>query len=570
MYEFIIGILEGSKPILEYLIPVFLYVSLFSCLILIAKNMDLIKRQFKGIRRKTWFWILILVLVGLVIRILSPYFIITWYDEHSNIEVAKNIVTQGRSVLCSYQDYNLETCTFYGDTHGFPFILSIFFLIFGVSGQVAYAVNIIFSSLSIILIFLISYIIFKKEGTSLYASVICAFLPMFIFHSSNLEVDTLAMFFLLITFLNFLLYFKTKNFEIYLASLLSLVITIQIRFELILLILLFGIFHWVMKFDFRLIKEKKYILSYLLFLILIIPHLFHMGKNAFPTLFYGKETGWAIGGHFLTLDHFLNNYSRVFEFISGWYYPALINVLILIGILYLFKQNRRLTAFILLYILIFSVMYISYYQIYVRYWLHLLALSILFSVGGIYFIQKEISKRTSNKLLAFSDVIILLLVVLLSSYMILNLYNPDEYFSDQGFVKSDVMYQEQEFINSIKDGVKGCYVVMHFPYFLSATEAKGIFTLDLLGNPNMSKNILNSESCFLFFEDLYCTNFFEETLDAAGTENLIISRCEEMHNRFHLEPFIEYNIVKSKLCETYKCEGSKDKFILYKITGLKS
>ena len=258
MYELIAGVLEGSRPFLEYLLPAFLYISLISMLILLVKNIHLIKKQFIKIKRKTWFWALTLLLIGLILRILSPHFFLVHYDEYTNIEAAKNIITQGRSVLCSYMDYDLTYCVLHDDTHGFPFILSTFFLIFGVSEQVAYSVNIIFSSLSIILIFLISYLIFRKEKTSIYAATIYTFLSFSIFHSRNLEVDTLGMFFFLFALMNFLLYFRTKKFEIYLVSLLSLLITIQIRFEFLLLVLFFGIFHWVMKFDFRLVKDKKY------------------------------------------------------------------------------------------------------------------------------------------------------------------------------------------------------------------------------------------------------------------------------------------------------------------------
>jgi len=179
---------------------------------------------------------------------------------------------------------NGEDCKLYEQalhTPGYPYLISIFYKAFGVNSIFAPAISGFLSSFTIILIFLICYLLFKKEETGLWvglcAALIFSLIPLDVALDSTGTVRPTSLFFISLTTLFYLLALEKSSIKLWSLVAITFSYSIYIRQEnSILLIpmllgpLLFGIYKRIEFKNWRktLISFlKKFLIPILLFVV---------------------------------------------------------------------------------------------------------------------------------------------------------------------------------------------------------------------------------------------------------------------------------------------------------------
>jgi hypothetical protein len=227
--------------------------SYYICLILeltlaiaIAINFKTFKNLFKGITRKQWCALIIVFFVALMVRAeLVPHRHYVFFDEYEHFATAKNL----------FENKSFSRPEFYlsGKVYsaylpqwlpGYHFLLSQFFNFFGVKESTAFNMNVVFSSLSILLLFLGCYLISASSMEAFIAACLLAFLPLHMKFAGNSSLETLSLFFCLLTFLSCMIFLRIKSHSSLFLVIASLAFTLMIRAENIIwlpLVLLFFI-----------------------------------------------------------------------------------------------------------------------------------------------------------------------------------------------------------------------------------------------------------------------------------------------------------------------------------------
>jgi len=212
----------------QYSIRYILYVILIIFIYLIIKDHKKL-RQFK-IKQKTWLILLSIFTIGLVIRIIFPSFHMMYVDEPWHMEMAKNMNQGNGPVVCEY-----DSCRMPLKPPGWPFLISILQLFTGLNTSAVFWLATIIGSLSVVLIFLLAYLLYKNSNTALWASFILALFPIHVIWSNTAGANNISVFFVLLT----LTLFFIRSW----AFIPALLLTISTRFELVYLIPILWLIH---------------------------------------------------------------------------------------------------------------------------------------------------------------------------------------------------------------------------------------------------------------------------------------------------------------------------------------
>jgi 4-amino-4-deoxy-L-arabinose transferase-like glycosyltransferase len=490
---------------------------------LLAFNFKEIKKQFNKINKYTWLLLASIFFLGLILRVLFvPHQNWMYIDEPWYIEAGKNILQNGKSLLCTYIDYEKQNCIKYPKPISWPFILSISFMFFGINNYVAINTSILLGSLSIVLMFLIGYLLSKKESVGLYSALLLSILPLHLMWSATAETHVPSLFFVLLTILNFLLYFKVRNFKMLLLTASCLAFTIQMRIEYGILLLLVGVMFLI--FDKNLknkikIKNYKFLFVFIFLLVFLIFYLMQ-----FLMMLEVADNITRFSFNFLK-----NNLETSFKLFNGSLHPILITILVLIGIVYSFKYQRNAFLFLLIFLILSLGVYLPF-QKFVDRMLLFPYLSLIFLAGYSSSIS-SLTKKPEFKFI-FHLFLTILILVLFSSYI----KKIPGYFQD---TYSQHAALETKIPTLIKSKIpKNCYIISEWPTVLSISDLKGVRTIDVLDYPKIVSNINNITNCTLYFEDMFCYIEFvpQEVRD----------RCTTMHNKYTLIPWLEYRNEKIK------------------------
>ncbi len=225
---------------LDQNILIFMSIHFALLLLFLALNFKTIVKEFSRINRKAWAILLVIFLVGFFLMN-AEY----WYGEHTDayapLETAKFLVLEGKNVkacaagragYCSSYQQVLQPV-------GFPYLISILYMIFGINTLPVLVFSGVLSSLTTILVFLICYLLFKKEEVGLYASLVYALIPLNIFFSGTGFTRIISLFFVGCTILVYLVTIKKNNLRLWMLFVLFLSFSIYIRQENYVLIPLF-------------------------------------------------------------------------------------------------------------------------------------------------------------------------------------------------------------------------------------------------------------------------------------------------------------------------------------------
>lgn len=218
--------------------------------ILVALNGRRLWEEVRKIDKKIWALLLLIFLYGFWLRN-AEYWLGPHTDGYVAQEAAHLWVTQGEFVkACALGNH--ADCQVFEKVlapPGFPFLIALAHLIFGIHSLNASVISAVLSSLTIILAFLIAYLIFRREEAGLYAALAFSLVPLNIINSQSGEARPTGLFFAGLAWLLFILAIRSGRPVTWLAWLVSLSYAIYVRQESYVLVPFFIIFAVILKWS---------------------------------------------------------------------------------------------------------------------------------------------------------------------------------------------------------------------------------------------------------------------------------------------------------------------------------
>jgi len=480
------------------IMPLIAYLNLLLIMIFAILSSNIIYKKLTKIKKRYLIALIIVFLAGLYIRLhYSPLHHGFFIDESFYMESAKNILAHQRSFL-STGDYEKQI--------GWPVLLTIPFFIFGVNNYVAIYTSVFIGSLSVFLIFVLVFLIFRNEKSALFSSVLLAVLPLHIFYSGTAETAAASIFFILLTYISF--FFMLEKFDIKFAylTLFLLLFAIQVRLENFLMFIPMTIYILIKKVDLRWKKSVvPAMISIPFFASVIFQYFqikgFYVKAYATELAFFGFEN---ISDKFYLFIKSIDLFYLFFIFIA------------VIGAYYSFKKEKLLSYFFASWFLVFSLYYLLYLFADDFHFLPALVALIPIAAFGIdsliaYF--SEYFKIKQNNLLLFSIIFILAL-----------------FFISYDGVSMPYFELETRVMGKLSEDIPpDCIIVAELPNIItSTTELEAIGTAKFLNDA--SDDLFSYKNrCLLYFEDMYCKeNFLPNSM----------LRCGRMRSKFKLTDFI--------------------------------
>jgi len=343
-------------------------------IILFIINFKTIKKSFSKIKKKTLLILFLIFILGFWLRN-GEYRYGDGLDSFFPIDIAKTLY-KNNLFLKGCAIGNLDFCRLYHGhlfPPGYPYLITILFYIFGAHDILAMYISGLLSSLTIILIFCITYLLFSDERKGLYAALVFTLIPLDIFISSTSAVRPTSVFFISLSILFYLIALKKDNIKIWSLVTITFSYAIYINQENVILIIpmLTGLF--LFKFfrhddlkTFENIKKsfylnfKKFSIPILIFIITQIPvqHWVIFGKagRSSEKLFYLKNAKILIP-EIVSSIFFKNNVLQ-----KNFFLP-IASIFFLISLLFTFdKKNRNKMLFILIWFFVYLIIISSYFQ----------------------------------------------------------------------------------------------------------------------------------------------------------------------------------------------------------------
>jgi len=319
-------------------------------------NIKYLFREIKKIDKKIWIILLIIFLFGFYLRN-SEYWLGPYSDGYVYQESAHLWVQHGEYVKSCALGNQLD-CKLFEQVlflPGYPFIIALIHLTFGINSLNASIISAILSSLTIIIVFFIAYLIFKKPIIGLWSALVYAIIPINILYSQTGLSRPSGLFFLGLAILFYLI-------AAWLLFITLLSYSIYIRPEIYILIPLFLIFLISFKWSgikcfFKNILSKKVDFKTMVLIIFSAWLFFVLQMPALNWLIFNNPIGNLPGGGFYGLHMggiiilgkalFLQLFNLTPSGIIINHYPLLISFLFIFGFVTLIIRNKRAYYFIL-------------------------------------------------------------------------------------------------------------------------------------------------------------------------------------------------------------------------------
>ena len=458
-----------------------------------------------------------------------------YIDESHYLEQAKNINEQHKPVICNYWFDGTEDCWFwYQKPPVWSFLISIIFLIFGLNNHYALYFSSIMGSISIILIFLLAYLIFKKENTALWSAFLLVFTPIYILWSNSAENNSISVFFVLLTMIFFISYIERKEKSLLALVMVSLIFTSFVRFENIILILIFLVIYIISlkthSNNYFLSLLKRFYPSIVVVILIIIVII----EPFFINLFRSSNIS-IIDRYYLNLFGFLKSVS--FNFIY----------LFLAALSFVFTDKKTKNKVMYVFIV-----FIFYFILY----LPLFSQSRMALTPGVFIIilsaysLEKIANLSKKHTLAVKISIIFAFLFLFDLGIASTYKNIGNEFNDYPFELENAVL-ETESVMKIKNIIpESCYIIAEFPSVItSISDIKGITTDSAVENPKIIAELIKKGECIYYFYDGYCA---EWTISPPKGSK---ERCRKMLQTFDYSKAMELRLDSAE-------------YYLFKINGI--
>ncbi len=315
-----------------------------------------IKKEIKKLWRNKLFLSIFtaVILLTFWLRILYiPHFFFMYTDEELYLTSANKLA-------------HFESFSPYWKSIGWPFLI-MFTEFFTNSVYPPLYLSAILSALTMMNVFILAYLITKREDISLTSAALYSLLPLNLEWAAHAETNPASVFFITLTLITMIYFYKKPTTLNAILTLSLTAFTAQIRPEnyalfimFIIGLALFGTHKKILSNkDKRTIKIKKLIILFLVFSLLSAPNFI----NVMSMQFSEDWTNSGINSHPLQSDVSANNIRMnlkwfVPRIIWSDNYPKIISALFIIGLLLLLIKGNNEFTFLLLTNFIFLVGYL--------------------------------------------------------------------------------------------------------------------------------------------------------------------------------------------------------------------
>lgn len=517
-------------------IPHLILINFILLIILIYLNRSYIREFLSKIDKNTWLILVLIFLTALIIRVfVPPHQHIMYIDEAWYMEAGKDMLQTG------YQGD-------YPKSIGWPFILTIFFRIFGISNWTALYTSTILGALTVFNIFFLAFIITNNKPISLASSLIFSLFASHIRWSASAETNIASLFFILLTMFFCFLYYKNKRTSLLWLALVSLAFTNQFRPEnyTFPFLFLFGCILFNKKF----LKNVniRFILPWLVLLILSFADLVQILNFYTSTNWIEQHTNEATTGKNFGLDNFIYNSAMYGQyFINNKFQPLLFTIFLVAGLFYMFYKQRQEALFLLgwfcciLFVYSFSFPFIggsTDVSAKTRYFMSFYPITTIFACYGFLLTRDIVPSNVRG--IQIKKYVFPLLTVIVATLFIPYSSQANSMFSSSAFKLETKVPELAE-----KDIPDKCVILANWPTVLKSTTNLKVIDVEVfLHQASLREEIFNSTGCILFFEDVYCL-FGLGDFEAQN-------RCKKIKKDYSLKPYKVYT-------------EKNNKFIFYKL-----
>jgi len=502
-------LIENSLMKIE---PIFLAVTFIGIISFIFLNRKDIISFFRKIPKTTWLLLFGIFILALILRAaITPATHRVYFDEDIYLDIGKEILLRGNGSLCNYGDTECHEYAFMKWPNAYPTILAGSYAIFGISEAVAFNLVILLGSLSLILIFLLAYVLTENHKISIYASLIFALIPVHIMWSATTASEPVLVFFTLLAFTFLALAIKINSWKMHLLALLSLAFAIQVRTEGIILLPIFGFMILILdKHRWKKFTEKKFFIPWIIFFIIITPYLMHVYHSS-------RIENWGASGPAFAFSYLDKNIPENGQFWFGGGYPNIehpvfYTALGIIGIILVFalKNNSKksLDYFLILWFFLLFMLYAFFYAgsvkfgTDVRYTLSgYVPLTILAAIGiyGLSTIKKNYEKYVALLIIA---------AIFISFYVF---YLPTVATPADKIEEAKQARAYHKFVlEEVRKLPEDCYILAHTPS-IYLTEGRNSLQTWYGQNYDVMNELLQ-KGCVVFDQNVWCNYVPEDSL----------------------------------------------------------
>jgi len=344
--------------------------------------------ELKGISKRSLLALLLIIVFFLFIAL--KYVTASeelYFDENIYQGIALNILKHGLMLWCQIGTGYLNSCYYsalYHDPVGWSYFLAIAFALFGIGTSTAYGAELFAGVLGVFAFFFFAYILTRREDIAVTSTLIFAIMPeLLIWSRTQANANLPFMTFSIITFFFFTLFMRRKKISTLIMFLSSLLITLYMRIEAILLL---GIFFLLLfAFDYediesikRRVKDLYSILNTnpkitfiaLVFFILMVPQLIYIGIEA-STQAYDQPSNQSA----ISLSYFPSNFVTNLNYLLGTYnsisyfpavFPLFSFVFAIIGAILIFfqKWSKRMKFEVFFTLFLWFIAYFIFYALF--------------------------------------------------------------------------------------------------------------------------------------------------------------------------------------------------------------
>jgi 4-amino-4-deoxy-L-arabinose transferase-like glycosyltransferase len=465
------------------------------------------QKYFAKFSRKTWVFLFLIFLISLGMRffITVPHHEI-YIDETWHEEAAMNFLHTG-----DFGDYRKSIA--------WPFMLAIFYKLFGFNYFYSIFLSSLFGSLTIFPIYFLARDLSREKFYSFLAPIILTLSPVHIFWSATAETNVVSLFFIVFSFWVALQLRKEINFPFLLLSISLFTWTAQVRgenyFFLIAFLLFLTIYNW------RFWWSRNFVL-------LLIPIILAWG-NFVQIFSFTFSRNWPENdslGKVLGMNNFsvINLWNNTLKFIPEFIFslPLLGIIFGLAGFWVLFYRKKKYFYF---FLALFLSLWIIYFSAWLetlggrtRFYLPFLPLFSILAVWGFAWFGVKM-KRTQ----------ILVLAIFLA-LAILNIYFVFEVNSNSFRTKALRLETELPILIG-KEVWHDCLLLVDETKTLSSG---GDFNLISAQNFLLdSEKYISNSNCIIFISDWYCIR-----KDGANRKKV----CDKIINNFDTKLINRYSL----------------------------
>jgi 4-amino-4-deoxy-L-arabinose transferase-like glycosyltransferase len=533
----------------EYLLTIGIITAFVGLAVSVILGRKIILDVFKRIKLKR-IHLLAAIIIILVFLLIELYVVkptqLLFFDDAIYQAMALDLFHTGQAWMC---DYGSPTSCFIGEIFhepiGTSFNLAIGFALFGVSSNVAYAVGIFLTCVSIVMVFLVALLLFKDVRAALFSELLMALSPIVLIWARPTTSDMSVLAYSLIALFFMLIFLNKKNWKTLAMLLFSIGMLSYMKVDALLLvpILIFGYIIlddksvWAsIKKNYEMAKKSlsnvNVLLLLLLFVICVAPEFMYAytesvsgnygysGTNLQDTCASSMST--MASGNFNIQNFEYNLCSNVyfwFDQYSSQYIiqPILFTLLAVLGAASMFFVRRKELLFIGVWFIAFFVLYTSFYAgsatygVDWRFLLSMIAQASLFGGFGCIALMEMFDgiaatilkskryKHNKNKITLISAFIILI-AIFYSTYLLLPLIGVNPSSIQQA---GDARFYENFVYNDSYLIPSDCAVFTYDPTLFNINNRTAL-QLSYIYNQSMMANLTKQYSCLVVDYGYWC------------------------------------------------------------------